>query len=304
MTNWVWAAFGMAISSALLHGVLGLRRPIHPRYLSLAGIMVCLAVFLYLQVDFYRAATSEAAVEAVRRQVAVLQVLMGCFLVFIPAYTGVQIPRRLMGAYWVGLAILTVTNLWAAHGLYFSESPTLVRSTFLGEEYSAVTPPPLALPQYAYALYYFSLLVVAIVCAVKMFRRGRRQPGAVLAIAVTVIIGLAIVDLVRDAIGASWPYVTAYGIVIFGLVMSVQLAHDFRAQADALAKLIAHAEAQGRHQESILEALRALQHNLHAPANELESGMSTLTATTSTEETHVRRLRRAVLRLRALSSSM
>jgi hypothetical protein len=294
----------MAISSALLHGVLGLRRPIHLRYLSLAGIMLCLAVFLYLQVDFYRATTSEDAVEAVRRQVTVSQGVMGWFLVFIPAYTGVRLPRQLIAVYVAGLLVLTAMNLVAPHGLYFSTAPTLVHSMFLGEHYSAVIPPPLALPQYAYALYYFSLIVVALVCAVTMFRRGQRQRGLILAVALIVVFALAIVDLVRDAIGASWPYVTAYGIVIFGLVMSVQLAHDFRAQADALATLIARAEIQARHQESILEALRALQRNLQTPADELESGMNSLTTATPREKYQVRRLHRCVSRLRELSGSM
>lgn len=304
MISVVWIALGMAISACVLHAALGLRRPIHRAYLSLACIMLLLAVFLYLQVQFYRAATSEAAVETVRWQVLAAHGFIGCFLVFLPAYTGVRMPRALTAAYWSALAILVVANLWAPHGLWFSTAPELVRSTFLGEEYSAVVPPPMALPQYAYTLYYLSLLVVGFACALKMFRRGERQRGAMLAIGLAVILGLAVADLVRDSIGASWPYVATYGIVMFGLVMSVQLAHDFRVQADSLATMIVRAESHAEHQQSILEALQALERGLHGPADVLETGMGALGAESPREESYVRRLQRAVTRLRELGRSM
>jgi hypothetical protein len=294
----------MAISSALLHGVLGLRRPIHLTYLALSCIMACLAVFLFLQVEFYRATTSAALVEIERLQVLAAHGFMGCFLVFVPSYTGVRLPRALMAGYWCALVVLAVTNLWAPYGLWFSASPELVRATFLGEPYTAVVPTPMTLPQYAYALYYFSLMAVALVCAVKMFRRGSRRRGAIFAVAISVVFALAIVDLVRDAIGASWPYVAAYGIVTFGLLMSIMLARDFRIQADALTAMIVRAEEQEQRQVTILEALRALEHDLHAPTDVLETGMCAFSAASAKEETQVRRLQRAVLRLRELGNSI
>ncbi len=298
MISLVWTAFGMALSAAMLHTVLGLRRPIHVTYLSLACMMAWLAVFLYLQVDFYRVPTSQAVVETVRRQVTAAHCVIGCFLVFIPAYTGVRVPRLLMATCFGVLAIFVLTNLGSAYGLWYSASPERVRMSFAGDEYLAVVPPPMTLPQYAYELYYFGLMIIAFVCAVKMFRRGQRQRGAILAFAVAIVFGLAIVDLVRDAIGASWPYFAAFGITTFGLVMSIQLAHEFRVQADELATMIVHAEEQKRRQECILDALRALQHDVHAPARELEIGVNALTPATPTEQSNIGRLQRAVSRLR------
>lgn len=304
MIGLVWTACGMAISSAVLHGVLGLRRPIHLTYLALACMMAWIAVFLALQAEFYRATTSEAVVEIERLQVISAHGLIGCFLVFVPSYTGVRLPRWLMAAYGCGLVALAVTNLVAPYGLWFSAEPELVRQKLWGEHYTAFVPPPMRLPQYAYALYYFSLMGVAFVCAMKMFRRGQRRRGAVFAFALGVVFALAIVDLVRESIGASWPHVAAYGIVTFGLIMSIMLARDFRIQADVLTAAIARVEEQAQRQETILAALRALQDDLHVPADILEAGMAALTTASPTEQVRLRRLLRAVLRLRELGSSV
>src|SRR5262249_45263072 len=151
--------------------------------LSFACIMTSLAVFLYFELDLYRATTSEAAVVAVRRTIAISHVIIACCLVFIPAYTKVRFPSGLRGVYWGGLAILFVINLMAPYGLWFSGPPQLVHAMVHGEPYNTVIPPPMGFPQYVDTAYYMSLLAVALGCAIKQVRRGERERGWTLMIA-------------------------------------------------------------------------------------------------------------------------
>jgi hypothetical protein len=244
MTAPLWVAIGITIGAAVLHATLGMRRPVDRAYLFFACVMGFLAVYFYVGLDLYHATTADAAVVAVRRQVLAVLGCHACLLLFVPAYTSVRIPRPVMAAYWGGLAILFVANLWAPYGLWFSGPPELLRSAFRGEPYNNIVAPPMSLLQHAYALYFTSYLVVALVCAVTVIRRGARQRGVALAAALALILVSNLVDIIRDTVGGSWPYVAELGFVAWALIMSVQLAHDFRAEAEALGTAITHVEAQ------------------------------------------------------------
>lgn len=304
MTPLLWTAFGMAIGAAVLHGALGLRRPRDRTYLSFAFMMALVAVFLYYQSNIYRATTAAAAVEATRRQLIVIDGFIACMLVFIPSYTKVRFPRALAAAFWAGLVFVALANLLAPYGLWYSAQPELVQSEFRGEPYNIVIAQPMGPLQYFYTLYFTSLLLVSLGCALKVFYRGERQRGATLAFAVALILVHALVDVVRDNVGGTWPYVAEFGVVTWGLIMSVQLAHDFRAQAEALGDAIVQVETHARRLRSILASMRALEQNMHAPLNTLETGVSELAADTSQEAAQLARLRRAVTRLREFSREM
>lgn len=304
MTALLWTAIGMTVGAAILHATLGLCRPFERTYLSFACIMALLALFLFFQWEFYRATTSAAAVMATRRQVTVVVGFLACMLVFVPSYTKVRIPRPLMAVFWALLAVLFIANLLAPYGLWYSALPELVRSQFRGEPYNTVIARPMGAPQYAFTLYFTSLLVVSMVCAVKVYRRGERQRGLTFAVALGVILVHSLVDVVRDSIGASWPYVAEFGVVTWALIMSVQLARDFRTQAQTLGHAIMHVEAQAARLESILSSLRALEQNMDAPLHTLEAGLATLSATTASDDGQLPRMRRAVTRLRDVANSM
>lgn len=298
MMRLLWAAVGITAGAAVLHGTLGMRRPRDRAHLSFACMMTFLAVYFYLGAAVYRATTTDMAVEAVRRQVFAVLGCHACLLVFVPAYTRVKIPRLVMAVYWGGLALLLVTNLLAPHGLWFSGQPELVHSTFWGERYQAVVAPPMSLPQHAYAIYFTSFLIVALACAVKLFRRGERLRSGTFGAALALVLTNSLLDVIRDNVGGSWPYVAELGFVAWALIMSVQLARDFRAQAVALEDAILRVEAQAERMRAMLDALRALEQNMHVPLEMLEAGVATLRATTPTEDERLHRLRRAVRRLR------
>jgi hypothetical protein len=304
VTPVLWSAIGMAIGAVVLHSTLGLKRPLDRTYLSFACIMVLVAVFLYLQWELYGATSSMVAVEIKKHQVAVVGLSFACMFVFVPAYSRVRLPRFVTGAFWCALAIVLVANALLPYGLWFSGEPTLVPSTFLGEPYTTVITPPMRAPQLAFAVFVTSYVVVALVCAGKMYRRGERQRGVTFAIALAIVFCDALVDIIRDNVGGSWPYVAEYGIVIWALIVSVQLARDFRRNTQTLGKAIGQVETQARQLTAMLQALRALEHDMQRPLDALESGVVELARGAMPADPQLRRVERAVDRLAQLARSM
>jgi hypothetical protein len=157
--------------------------------------------------------------------------------------------------------------------------------------------------QFAYTCFFTTFLFVAIGLGVQLFRRGERQRGLTFSIAVVLVLVHGITDVIRDNVGGSWPYVAEYGVVTWGLIMSVQLARDFRARTQSLAQAIAHVETQSQRLSAMLDALQALERNMQVPLDTLERGVDRL-ARTTTEDAHLHRIERAVARLRELARSM
>jgi len=276
MNELLFTAMGISIGAAVLNAALGLRRPLDRTYLSFAVIMALVAIFIYLQAMFYRAETVADAVQAVRYQVVIIDMFVACMLVFIPAYTRVHIPRGVLALYWIGLVAAFVGALVSPYGLWYSAEPQLVRMMFHGELYSTVVAQPMGLLQYVFVLYFLSVLLLALRCGVAMIRRGGRRQGVSFTIAVALVLVYALSDIVRDAVGGSWPYVSEFGVVAWGIIMSVQLARDYRAQSEALATAITHVEAQAARLTSILQAMRALEQNMSMPLETLETGVQSL----------------------------
>ena len=304
MTAVLSAAIGITVGAAVLHATLGMRRPFDKAHLYFACMMVFLALNFYFGLDLYRATTVDGAVGALKRQVLAILGCHGCLLLLVPAYTRVGIPAGLLGLYWTGLILLFVANIWAPYGLLISAEPTLVRATIYGTPYAVLVAPPMGPLQYAYAIYFASFLVLALVCAVSVFRRGERQRAAAFGAAIVLILATSVVDMIRDSTAASWPYVGELGFVAWAIIMSVQLAHDFRVQTRALRNGIARVEALAERLSSILEALRVFEREIQAPLARLEVDMAALHVTTSRDEDTLLRLRRATARLRNLARSM
>jgi hypothetical protein len=304
MTAVLWTAIGISIGAVVLHTALGIRRPIDRTHLSFACIMASVAVFLYLQWDLYAATTAREAVNIKHRQVTILNLSLAGMFVFLPAYTRVHIPRAMTATYWTILVGLFIANLCAPYGLWFSGEPRLVASTFRGEPFTSVVAPAMAAPQLAYASFVISCIVVALCFAVAMFLRGDRQRAVTFAIALVLVLGHGITDVVRDNVGGTWPYVAEFGVVTWGLIMSVQLAHEFRKQTRSLATAIAQVEDQAIRLNAMLDALGALEQNMHEPLGKLEAGIPGLACGSPGDDSQLRRLERAVTRLREFARTM
>jgi hypothetical protein len=298
MTPLVWTAVGIALGASVLYTSLGLRRPRQRTFLSFGCLMLGVAVFLFCEGCLYHATTVEDAIRAERGQVAAVNVVIACMIVFIPAYTRTRLPRGLLAAYWSALAFAFVANLWLPLSLWYSAPPVLVPATFRGESYTTVQVAPLSIVQYAWSLIPTSLLVVSLGCARKMYVRGERQRAATLAAALLIMLVQAVIDIVRDSVGGTWPYVAEYGVVSWALIMSVQLAYDYRAQSAAIVRAIASVEAHAKHLSSLLQAMHALEHNMEGPLQTLVTGIAQL------GHDHVGPMHRAVARLHELRSSI
>lgn len=293
MTPLMWGAIGIAVGAAALHTTLGIRRPIDRASLSFALMMAFLAAYFYFGLTLRQAASTEAAIEAVRRQMAAVLSCHGCLLVFVPAYTNVRIPRTVRTAYWLGLAVLLVANLVAVHGV-----------TFLGPHSRTNIERHMSVLEYACAVYFSSILILGFACAVAAFRRGYRRRSSTFAVALSLVFTGYVVDLVRDNVAATWPYVGELGFAAWALIMSVQLGHDFRVQATTLAAALSNAEAQAARLRSILDALLALERHMRGPTESLAAGLEAIVPETPAEEVLLHRLQRAAARLRECARAM
>lgn len=304
MTPILWSAIGMAMGAAILHTALGVHRPLDRTYLSFACMMLLVAVFLYWQWELYRASSVSVAVELKQHQVTVVNLFMACLFLFVPSYSNIRLPRSMTIALWVALGIAFVANVWLPYGLWFSGPPVLVPTTFLREPYMTVITPPMALPQLAYGIFLLGYMIVGVVCAAKMYRRGDRHRAVTFGIALMLIVVFGCVDVIRDNVGGSWPYIVEYGIVSWALVMCVQLARDFRNSTQTLRKAITRVDLQARQLTELLNALLLLEYDMKLPLYTLESGVIELARGTTPVDPQLRRIERAVTRLKDLSHLM
>ena len=274
MTALLWVGFGLAIGAAVLHLALGLKRPLDRAYLSFAFIMALLAAYLYFEWQLYRSTSSEGAVEAMRRQFVVAHGFLAGILVFIPAYAHACIPRRIAIAFWGGLAALFIANLCAPYGIWFSAKPELVTLTFRGEPYTNAVVPPLTTLQYGHTLFVIAVFVLMFWCALVMVRRGERQRGATLAIAIVLVVVQHVVDVFRDAVAGSWPYVAEFGVVTWALIMSIQLSLDFGINRQRLRATLTRAEQDAAQLSATVRASLLVRDRLNTPLQTLELSLA------------------------------
>lgn len=300
MSSILWAMIGMAIGAAVLHCALGLTRPLNRTYLSFASIMALLAAYVYFEWELYRAATGVEAGEALRHQVIAAHGCVAFILVFVPSYTKVHVPRRIMTAYWAGLAVFFVANVALPYGIWCAREPSIVFSSFRGEPFTVVDPPPLGPWQYIHTLYMVAVFALTFTCALALVRRGERQRGAMLAIALVVVIVHHLIDVFRDTVGGTWPYVAELGLVTWGLLMSIQLAIDFRVTEQELHVTLRRAEQHTAELANLVEATLLVRDKLNTPLQTLELGLAMREATEADDEKTLSRLRHAVAELAEL----
>lgn len=300
MSGPLWAAFGISLGAAILNGVLGLTRPLSRTYLSFAWIMAFVAAYLYLENVLYAGASSSESVEIIRLEVLAAHGFLAGIIVFVPAYTHVRWPRWLRGAAWTLLGVFFFINLVSAYGVWFSGPPLVVPSTFLDEIYFAVVAPSIGPLQYAHAAYVVGIGVIAIACAGKVILRGERQRGVAMVLSLALVVLHHVADVVRDEIGASWPYVAEFGLVSWGVIMTIQLAIDYREVEDGLRSALARVEEQTAELTDAIDLTVHVRDRLNTPLQTLELGLAIQPAERGEERAIVDDLRGAVRKLTAL----
>jgi hypothetical protein len=304
MTLVLWAVFGVTTGATLLYAALGLMRPVDRTYLSFACIMAMLAMFVFCEATLNGSTTSEEAVATVRRQVLAGHGLLAAVLVFVPSYARVNLPRWLLAVYWVGLGVLVVTNLVVPYGIWYSAPPELIPSTFRGRPYTSVVAPSLSTLQYAHTGYVLGVYLLMFMCAAKLVRRGERQRGVMLALALSLAITAHAVDVIRDAVGGTWPNVTELGLVIWGLIMSVQLATEYRVREQRLHSMLASVEQHAAELARMVEATLRVRDKLNTPLQTLELGLAERTSARAGDEQTLADLRDAVTEITLLGRAV
>jgi hypothetical protein len=304
MDGLVWAAFGMAVGAAVLHLALGLRRPSDRTYLTFALLMIFLGAYLYYDVAYYHANTVEEGVEVGRRQLAAAHGFFACLLWFVPAYTAVRVPRWAAATAWLGLAALFVANLVMPYGIWFSGRPELVRATFAGQPYNSLVGPPLAWPQYLHAVYVLALFGLTLLFALSIARRGQPHRGRALALSFAVLVAAHVVDLVREERNATWPWVSEFGVAAWGLIMSVQLALEYKRMERLLAATLVEVEQRTAELAKLVDAALHVRDRLNSPLQTLELGLALREPRTPAETPMLENLRAAVVELAELGRAV
>lgn len=301
MTPVLWAAFGMTVGTAVLYVALGLPRPFDRTHLSFACIMVMVVAYAFFEAQLDRATTTEFAVETVRKQVVAAHGLIAAVLVFVPAYTQVRVPRWIMFASGSGLAILFIANLIVPYSIWFSAKPHLVTATFDDVTYSVLVGPPPSVLQYTHAVYVMGVFALTFTCALKQIRRGERRRGLVLALSLVIVIVQHVVDIVREASGATWPYSDEFGFVAWSVFMSVQLAIEYRSSAQHLRATLAAAEQHATELARTAEAALHVRDKLNTPLQTLEMTLAVREPRASDDQHTLAELRDAVSLITQLS---
>jgi hypothetical protein len=302
MTVVVWTVFGTTFGATVLYAALGLTRPLDRTYLSFAFIMLMLDVYVLLELSLYAAKTVDEAVEVTRCVVVAAHGLLFFVLLFVPYYTRVRIPRWVRVSFGSALAGLFVTNLVMPYGLWYSAVPELRTLTFGGEPYTAVVAPPMSVLQYAYMGYVLSVFALTLICAFRLVRRERRR-GVILASSLVIALMHYLVDIIRDQLGATWPYVAEFGLVTWGLIMSVQLAVDYRVSEQRLRATLAAAEHHANELARMVDETIRVRDKLNTPLQTLELSLGAAPLTSDDDET-LAALRGAVRRITELGRAI
>lgn len=285
MSAFLWVGCGFAAASAVLFMAVGLSRPRDWKYILFAGAMFCLASYFSLQEMFYRSASLTFKIEVVRWQINVALVYYFVFSSFLCLYSGWRPHRYLVWATVLYLSLLFLANWFSPYSLYFTEPPHISTITPIGADTIHLFEAPIN--SFVVALFLFGVATHSW-GAYQIFRLQPRKKLVFLALLITQI-ALAL-DLTRDVVGGDWPYSIEFATVLLALLMSLELAIDFRRKENYLARA--------------LDSTLHIRDQLNTPLQTLTLGLELLPARTPEEESLVNRLRVSVERLATLGRGL
>ncbi len=285
MTAFLWAGCGFACASAIMFMALGMSKPRDWKYITFAGAMFFLASYFTLQQAFYNSDSLNFKIEVVRWQVNVALLYHGVFAAFLCLYSGWR-PHRFLtwgaGAY---LLILFVANWVSPYTLYFTAPPKISTITPIGADTIHLLEAPLN--GFVVALFAFG----AVTHSWGAYQIRRLQPGKKLVFAALMITLSALgLDLVRDAVGGNWPYSIEFATALLAMLMSLELAIDFRRKETQLARA--------------LDTTIHIRDQLNTPLQTLTIGLDLLPAETPEQRSLISRLRASVERLESLGRGL
>lgn len=300
MTFLLYTGFGASLSGFLLHLVLALGRKVDRARIVFAVLLASLCVYFLYEHQLYAATTLQEVVRITRDE---LPFTVGYFILFgwfITRYTQLRIPRPIIWIYCAGLAAALVYNYVAPYGFYYSVPPRIVTVSSFGGEPIHIAQAPLALAPALYYLLATAMHTTGVVGGIRLARRGERMRGTIFAIAVGLPLVALMLDVVHELIGARWPYFAEFGMVGLSIILSVQLAIDFRIQEATLSDALAR---EARALERVARVALAVKDMANTPLQVLEIGLANLEENPA-HQSSIERMRRAVARLNELDRVM
>ena len=300
MTFLLYTGFGASLSGFLVHLVLAIGRKADRQRIVFALLLASLCAYFLFERQLYAASTVEEVVRVTRDELPFTVAYFILFGWFILDYTRLRLPRPIIWIYLAGLAAALVYNYVGPYGFYYSVPPRIVTVRSLGGEPIHIAQAPLALAPALYYLLAAAMHTTGIAGGIRMARRGERLRGTIFAIAVALPLLALMLDVVHELIGAGWPYFAEFGLVGLSIILSVQLAIDFRLQEAHLAEALSR---EARALERVARVALAVKDMANTPLQVLEIGLANLAADPS-HQSSIERMRRAVSKLNELDRVM
>ncbi len=276
-------AAGLGLGSAVVHLALGLRSPRSPEHLLFALLMSVLFPFQWIVGRLFVATTPQSIVSLQRWGVVAGAALITLFAAFVLRYTGAKIRPAIQWGYLAAAIAWCVYDLVAPNGLLLAAAP-VATPLALRNELPPILPFPTSRIGLVWQTFNVATIVWAILAGASTMRRGWRQRGLAVIAGSSCLLLTVVFDLIRDLLGrTSWPYLGGFGIVGLALVLSAQLAAEYRDNERRLARMVA-------------TAIR-LRDQLNTPLQTLRFGLGLIPDGDDAQRERVHRMQRAVTRL-------
>jgi hypothetical protein len=284
---WFAIASGVSLSSAVTHVALGLRRPVQPTHLLFALLMLLISPFQLVLASFHAARSPESVVTLGRYGVVLGILAITVFAVFAREYTQARVPRGVAYAFLAINALWLVYDLIAPRGLLFTSSVVPASTGTTSGGFTRVPVGPVELLWHAFNT---ATVLWGVVGGWRMVLSGRRSQGLALALGMTAFLATVLIDAVRDALGRDWVYLGGYGAMVMAVLLSAQLAWDFREGERRLSRLAR-------------ESMR-IRDELNTPLQTLHIGLELAATRGSVEPDRLEILRRALNTLTRLGRNL
>jgi hypothetical protein len=266
--TWFGIAAGICLSSGISHLALGARRPIRGIHLLFALMMGAVAAFQLCLGGLINATSVGSSITYARYAVAFAIASIALFGVFVSVYASVKIPRVIAYAFLALSAAFLSYDLASPRGLVPTTPGTGVQPHVL---------------HLGWQVFNAATASWGVVAGLRMARRGDERQGLLLALGSLVFAVTVFIDLVRNLLGREWWYLGGFGVIALAIMLSAQLAFDFRQSEVRLARMLR-------------ETMR-LRDEINTPLQTLVFGIEIAEAQGTLDRGRVFPLRRAIDRL-------
>lgn len=231
MSALLWGGCGAACASCVMYLALGISRPLELKHVAFASAMFLISCLFALQHIFYFSENLALKIELVRWEIVIAILFFASFGWFLSLYTQWH-PSHWMKALGGGyMAIALIYNQVSPYSLYFVSQPQIAHGVGLGGEKLLFLDAPVNLFMLSFVAFEFLIIAGGLYLVVK-----RKPSKKCMLAALTIGLASVLADFIHDAVGGTWPYTAEFSAALMALLMSLELAFDFRRKEDRLAR--------------------------------------------------------------------